>query len=607
MNLTKNKVEPVAETNNSDSINDVLTGDTVQNEASVNNKGIQPIADSSVTSAAATQIVTTTLEPNTSSSLKIHATQADDASKIQTSMSTKPQDQVSITSTDFTKALSGGVSTAPMTEISVRPNEDVASKNLDSKTVQEPQPKSLSQDTSTPNLYNTGKSSSETTETINHVVTPRESHGTQLSQGNRSFALVDKEKAITNQVNVTRPAFQNQKDNQINKQTSTLDVADTSRKQSKIQPSYENAESDPAMKKVVDEYNGRHRALLAANSNSLVWKDKKGNLFTTSDSNISKNTSKLSDVLDAFNFNRPELMIRLLGTPDQDKSSLYGNRELPDLEYCVSYTGKGGIIILPQPLRRRLVQLVDDIGAWIVSDYEGTDIIESTNQPYVLPKQLKPKFYSDNALWPPSFTYSSVRLAYTRRSKNRVQQSTVGNDDSFFESVIVSNGDIRTIRELLELVRQDKSSQPRRFNVILLKGSGGLADILASAQDEKWSCNDVNNELKKLEESEEESFEDSDDENFNSREQVKQHSNAGSVIKNVILSEQDYKTLCAITSVFEPDLTLADYGLGRTILLSILKVYPEKKWKLLKLCVQLGCFDVAKKYVLQDKTSVSTV
>ncbi|KAI8767334.1 transient receptor potential cation channel subfamily M member 2, partial [Biomphalaria glabrata] len=134
-------------------------------------------------------------------------------------------------------------------------------------------------------------------------------------------------------------------------------------------------------------------------------------------------------------------------------------------------------------------------------------------------------------------------------------------------------------------------------------GSGGLADILASAQDEKWSCNDVNNELKKLEESEEESFEDSDDENFNSREQVKQHSNAGSVIKNVILSEQDYKTLCAITSVFEPDLTLADYGLGRTILLSILKVYPEKKWKLLKLCVQLGCFDVAKKYVLQDKTS----
>lgn len=52
---------------------------------------------------------------------------------------------------------------------------------------------------------------------------------------------------------------------------------------------------------------------------------------------------------------------------------------------------------------------------------------------------------------------------------------------------------------------------------------------------------------------------------------MKQHSNAGSVIKNVILSEQDYKTLCAITSVFEPDLTLADYGLGRTILLSILK------------------------------------
>ncbi|XP_055859721.1 uncharacterized protein LOC106066222 isoform X3 [Biomphalaria glabrata] len=375
----------------------------------------------------------------------------------------------------------------------------------------------------------------------------------------------------------------------------------------KMQTSDDPSESEPAIRKVVDELNGRTRAMKAANCNSLVWKDTHGNFFTTFDSNSLNETYRLSDILDAFNFDKPELIIRLLGVADQSNDSMYVHREMPDLEYCVSYTGKGGIIILPQPLRRRFIQFIHDVGAWVVSDYEGTDIIESTNQPYVLPKQLKPKFYSDISLWPPTFPYSSVRLAYTSIPKSIGILNTPDTDDTYFESVILTNGDQGTLRKLLELVRHDKAKekacQLKRLNVILLKGSGGLADTLASGLLEQWSYQDFQHELAKLDLDvpNENCSVGSALHNVNSHKQVKQPK-SGCVSANVMtFSEEDLKDLFAVSTVFEADLTLSDYGLNKQILLSILKVYPEKKWRLLKLCVELDCFDVAQKYVLPDR------
>uniref|UniRef100_A0A2C9KH83 Uncharacterized protein n=1 Tax=Biomphalaria glabrata TaxID=6526 RepID=A0A2C9KH83_BIOGL len=379
----------------------------------------------------------------------------------------------------------------------------------------------------------------------------------------------------------------------------------------KMQTSDDPSESEPAIRKVVDELNGRTRAMKAANCNSLVWKDTHGNFFTTFDSNSLNETYRLSDILDAFNFDKPELIIRLLGVADQSNDSMYVHREMPDLEYCVSYTGKGGIIILPQPLRRRLIQFIHNVGAWVVSDYEGTDIIESTNQPYVLPKQLKPKFYSDISFWPPTFPYSSVRLAYTSIPKSIGILNTPDTDDTYFESVILTNGDQGTLRKLLELVRHDKAKekacQLKRLNVILLKGSGGLADTLASGLLEQWSYQDFQHELAKLDLDvpNENCSVASALHNVNSHKQVKQPK-SGSVSANVMtFSEEDLKDLFAVSTVFEADLTLSDYGLNKQILLSILKVYPEKKWRLLKLCVELDCFDVAQKYVLPDRMLVS--
>ncbi|KAH9524438.1 hypothetical protein Btru_054572 [Bulinus truncatus] len=54
-------------------------------------------------------------------------------------------------------------------------------------------------------------------------------------------------------------------------------------------------------------------------------------------------------------------------------------------------TGKGGIHLLPGELQRRVINLVNDTGAWIVTSYEDHDVLESARQPYVMPVKVEPE------------------------------------------------------------------------------------------------------------------------------------------------------------------------------------------------------------------------
>ncbi|KAH9524452.1 hypothetical protein Btru_054604 [Bulinus truncatus] len=346
--------------------------------------------------------------------------------------------------------------------------------------------------------------------------------------------------------------------------------------------------------------------------NTLVWKDKFGNIFSTFSSESYMETS-IADVLDVFYFDRPELIIRLMGNI-QKKHSLFKSREVPDLVYCVSYTGKGGINILPQSMRRRFVQLVNDTGAWIVSEYKNTDILESTHQPFVVPEQKEPKFYTDISSWPPNFTYSSVHLGNIRILKE--------SSHPYCECIIVSGGDDKTFRKLLELAKKSDC-----YCIIVLKGTGGLADILASAVLEKRHFKDVSREITAIT-CDESSSEESDNENDKPNKGMDQILSQKSVepksankyldptskAKNIppgnkgtaphttgSNDEELFRRLCDNITLFEPDLTVNDYRLGQMILLSLLKVYPEQKERLLKLCIDLDCFNLAEEHIFSAR------
>ncbi|CAL1534790.1 unnamed protein product [Lymnaea stagnalis] len=391
--------------------------------------------------------------------------------------------------------------------------------------------------------------------------------------------------------------------------------------------------------------------------NTVVWKDTNGHIFTTlsSESNIEV---ECSDVLDGFNFDRPELILRILGNAEHNTTS-YDYREIPELEYCVSYTGKGGVHLLPVPLRRRLIQLVHEIGAWIVSEYEGKDILESTNQPYVMPDQLKPKFSPESSIWPPTLGYSSVYLANAPRSHELKPKLQSSNDP--FECVLLANGNVHSLERMLSTLDFSKA------NILVIKGSGGLADALAnsvsgetsnfsldtvlSALGIRWSPHKTYTDCYVVEDDVEMSDDDfemfEDDSNVTGSKATIYHQEKftindegqttlnttilenlydgqnhltvskgmgaprvtfpqdfvgpsyaqNSVRSEMVISVKNFEKLCAKVTIFEADLTLPDYGLGKAILQCVLRGQPERNIKLLRLCLDLDCFGEAETYI----------
>ncbi|CAL1537781.1 unnamed protein product [Lymnaea stagnalis] len=285
--------------------------------------------------------------------------------------------------------------------------------------------------------------------------------------------------------------------------------------------------------------------------------------------------------------------------------------ERDPVQYCISYTGQGGIKILHKSLRRRIIQLIDTIGAWIVSEYQDRDVLESTKQPFVLPNKLETHNRSyEKSLWPPSFTYSSVALL--NKIKPKKDAAAVGHIP--YECVLVTQGDANTLQKLLDMAENPN------VNVLILKGFGGLADALVNQVSSKQKGLAVSikeiliqlNEYVRWEQGEKENAENGHDsismekrlslippsippnevqENKNSTAKTPRKDDT----QNLRLEK-----LCDIAIVFEPDQSLPDLGLGKAILQTILKGNPKKNSKLLKLCIDLDCFEEAEKYLLKD-------
>ncbi|KAH9524443.1 hypothetical protein Btru_054587 [Bulinus truncatus] len=298
-----------------------------------------------------------------------------------------------------------------------------------------------------------------------------------------------------------------------------------------------------------------------APKNTLVWKDKNGDLFT----NLSTETNtevECSDVLESFYFDRPDLIIRIIGQLHHDGSSLSDHQEFPDLEYCLSYTGivkrKGGIHLLPGELQRRVINLVNDTGAWIVTSYEDHDVLESARQPYVMPVKVEPEFFPEASVWPPSYTYSALHLAY----KQTAAKTEGLKPDSPYECILVSDCDRKDLDNLLQIINRSEAA------IVILRGSGYLTDILADAVSTSGDLDGLNKVISKL----------------------NQFPNTSSVATKI--QKEDIEKLCKKAVVFEQKLTYPDLGIAEVISEALLKVKP-RKITLLKLFVYLDAFDLA--------------
>ncbi|XP_059152095.1 transient receptor potential cation channel subfamily M member 4-like [Physella acuta] len=354
------------------------------------------------------------------------------------------------------------------------------------------------------------------------------------------------------------------------------------------------------------------------NKHEVIWKNASGKF---SQSHLVEKRGQCCDVLDGFRFDRPELVITLLGTTYTDdviadtksirepsfiqpKQNGGGNGQVSspaekkaltknDMKFALSYTGKGGLHLLQPPLRRRLIHLIQNIGAWIMSEYEDKVVLESSNLPFpdLRDHHQDLLFPEDKYIWPPKVTYSCVCL--TSKKIESVTKELKCN-----ECILVASGTKESLKQLNKY--KDKWK-----HMLIVKGSGGLADVLAYAiQHDPQGINDrlIIDMLNTVDANKTADYGSLEDERASTKSVVLTvYSNSSS--QNGDLSSDDktcmqwIKEICQNATLFEPDLSLSDLGLGRAIIQAIFNGCDKRNPELLKLCVDLDCIREASKYI----------
>ncbi|XP_059152087.1 uncharacterized protein LOC131938192 [Physella acuta] len=347
--------------------------------------------------------------------------------------------------------------------------------------------------------------------------------------------------------------------------------------------------------------------------NSVFWKDEDGRFYKAQLMDLE---IKSCDVLAAFRFDQPELIITMFGTvgdtetrthdPDltsADKTEKsthadkghgasegqgYTESQKNDLTYrnipteAVSYAGWGGVHMLQPALRRRFIQLLHEIGAWMLSEHSGKFILESSNQPF--PDDITENynhFEEDKFFWPPDITYSSVWF------QGRGMKSIV-NDLRCTECVFIARGDDKTLEKIDEYIKNTTK------HMLIIKGSGGLADVLAFLIEENVENMEaqeifsyINSNLKDGEEME----------GQESLSPPSSNGNKDTTSQTRKKFAETVKRICKQCTVFEPDLSLPDYGLSKSILQICFKNSGKRNPEILKLCVDLNCLEEAEKQI----------